>query len=253
VAAGLITSPQGLREVPHVEAPATVHELVAGSVLEHLPDICAAPVLFIPGVRSGPSRADRGTVTNTDIMRGEEVLCLGLQQLGDLPAGGVVLTIGSHWKAIEVDRARGITRSFTTLSGELVHAVCSQTLIASAVPQERPDALDPDWVEAGAAAFASSGLARALFSVRLLQQRTECTPEQRFAFLMGAVIASDVPILVRGTGRVVVTGAHVVANAWATFLRRRAVDAVVVNEDHIDRAFRAGCQQVVSSRAALPL
>ncbi len=49
-----------------------------------------------------------------------------------------VLNLGSHWKAIQVSESGQITRSWTTLSGELLHAIMTQTILASAVPLWAP-------------------------------------------------------------------------------------------------------------------
>src|SRR6185369_9514682 len=52
-AAGMITSRQGLYEVPHVAAPAGAAELAAGAREAVLSDIIDVPILFVPGVRTG--------------------------------------------------------------------------------------------------------------------------------------------------------------------------------------------------------
>jgi len=44
-------------------------------------------------------------VATADLMCGEELLCLGLLDRGRLAPGGVVLTLGSHWKLIRTDDA----------------------------------------------------------------------------------------------------------------------------------------------------
>lgn len=256
-AAGMITSPQGLCEVPHVPAPAAAADLARGAKWQRFDDVATTPILFIPGVRTGPSPCDGASVTDADVMRGEEVLCVGLLKLGRLPQGGVVMNVGSHWKAIGVDPQKGITGSVTTLSGELIQSVATQTILASAVPAQWPDTMDPRWIDAGAAAFHVAGLSRALFCVRLLDQRADCRPEQRFAFLLGAVIASDFAALIssqRGSaaGRVVVTGRAVVAQAWVDYLARRKIDAALVSETDIDAAFRTGCAAVVAAAGPVP-
>ena len=86
------------------------------------------PVLMVPGVRSGPLTCERDLVGSTDVIRGEEIIALGLHLLDWLPAGGIVLSLGSHWKAIHVDRDGRITSSVTSLGGELIDVVTSQTV-----------------------------------------------------------------------------------------------------------------------------
>ena len=55
-------------------------------------------------------------------MRGEEVLSLGLAARGHLPDGGLVLSLGSHWKAIRVDASGRVLSSVSTLGGEMLFA-----------------------------------------------------------------------------------------------------------------------------------
>ena len=152
-------------------------------------------------------------------MRGEETLCVGLLKLGLLKAGGTLLNLGSHWKAITVDNDAHVATSVTSMSGELIHAAQSQTILASALPQERPETLNEEWIEAGMREQRRSGLSRALFCVRLLEQRNECTPDDRFAFLIGAFVASDLDSLVKqglltSNRPVVITGDRAVCSAW---------------------------------------
>ena len=74
---------------------------------------------------------------------------------------------GSHTKLVEVDAAGRITRSQTSLAGELLQAVGRHTLIAASLPAELPDQLDPEAAEAGAAGRPGQGLQRAAFLVRI--------------------------------------------------------------------------------------
>ncbi len=245
VAAGMITSPQGLREVPHVEAPAGAAELARGACLETL-DGLPVPVLLVPGVRSGAARCDGDSVLGVDVMRGEEVLALGLAPR--LAGGGVFLNLGSHWKAIRIDGAGRVVGSVSTLSGELIHATATQTILASALPPGKPVVLDPTWTDAGARAFAASGLPRALYCVRLLELRSGCTPEERQAFLYGAVMAADRAALVpAGVSRVLVVGTPALAAAWSRTLARQSIEATVVEEGEIEEAFRTGCRRVLEA------
>ncbi len=247
-AAGMITSPQGLLDLPHVEAPAGAAELAAGSRQQVLPAIASVPIVFIPGVRSGPAQVDGGNVLDADFMRGEEVLALGLHEApGPLTGGGILLNVGSHWKAIAVDPSGRISGSVSTLSGELIHAVQAQTILSSALPAGRPEALDPVWIAAGAAAALRSGLSRALYGVRLLEQRSTCNSAERQAFLTGAVIAADCPALIPPgrSHKVVISGAPAMAEAWAAVLRRDGIEATLIDDATTESAFRAGVLSVL--------
>lgn len=118
-----------------------------------------------------------------------------LSRRGQLETGRgslVFLWPGSHTKLVEVDEQRRITRSQTSLAGELIQAVARHTLIAASLPAELPLALDFELAEVGARASQGQGLERAAFLVRVAALRGMMSPEQRAAFWVGAVVADDV-------------------------------------------------------------
>lgn len=251
VAAGMITSPQGLVEIPHVAAPAGARELGAGARLVAIPAVGPRPILFVPGVKVGAPRLAPAQISAADIMRGEEVLALGLHALGRLQTDGVLLNLGSHWKAIRLDTEGRIAGSVSTLAGELVHAVSTQTILASSLPGERPDALAPELVAAGAAVSAAQGLPRALYCVRLLEQRSDTTAADRYAFLLGAVMAADEAALIGDArGPILIAGAPALGRAWAARLAARGLVAGLLDESAIEAAFRAGAAAVANAHPA---
>ena len=191
-----------------------------------------------------------------DVMRGEETLCVGLIALGMLRGPAVVLTLGSHWKAIRIDEQGRIASSVTSMSGELIHAAQTRTILASAVPVDRPTSVDRRWLEAGIEEQRRSGLPRALFCVRLLEQKSDGTPEQRLSFLIGAFIAADLDGLidkgtVSGDHRVVITGGSAVAEAWRHALSLASINADTLTESHSEQGLLAGLRCVVEAASAV--
>jgi 2-keto-3-deoxy-galactonokinase len=256
VAAGMITAAEGLVEVPHAEAPAGAADLARGAVLRELAEVAPLAIVFVPGIRSGPEQADREAIGTSDVMRGEEVLGLGLVAGGRLPGGGIVLSLGSHWKAVHVDDRGRVAFSVSTLAGEMVLALRTHTILASSVPRGWPPALPADWVAAGARRARTDGLPRALYSVRLLDQRTVSSPEDRLAFLVGATIAANevalLPEAMPQPPRVLLVGAPALAEAWATVLRERGIEPVAIDEEERESAFRAGCRAVLAAGELRP-
>ena len=104
---------------------------------------------------------------------------------------------GSHSKLVEVDGQGRITRSQTTLAGELIQSVARHTLIAASLPAELPRALDIETAEAGARATQGQGLERAAFLVRVAALPGTMSPEQLASFWVGAVVADDAGHLAR--------------------------------------------------------
>lgn len=252
LAAGMITSPLGLAEVPHVSAPAALADLSAATQTYHFPEITGLPVLLVPGVRSGPLQCGAETIGAADVMRGEETLCVGLHALGLLPPEATLLNLGSHWKLIKLDEAARIAASVTSLTGELIHMTQTQTILASAVPQTKPESIERDWLDAGLREARQSGLARALFCVRLLEQRAATTPEQRLSFLLGVFLAADLDALrrrglLRAGQPVLLSGGGAVAEAWLAVLANLAIPARQLDETAVEQGFLTGLRQIAQA------
>ena len=69
-AGGMITSNVGLAEIPHLTAPAGLSELAAGVRAAAVPNVCALPIHFVPGVKNDVPHVDLTTCGNMDMMRG---------------------------------------------------------------------------------------------------------------------------------------------------------------------------------------
>jgi 2-dehydro-3-deoxygalactonokinase len=252
IAAGMITSPLGLAEVPHVQTPAGLNELAAATRRYSFPEITDLPIILIPGARSGPRRCDPETAGTTDVMRGEETLLIGLHALGLIAPRSTLLNLGSHWKAIEFDQYARIASSLTSMTGELIHTAQTQTILASSVPQTRPNVIDQTWLEAGMREQRRSGLARALFCVRLLEQGSDGSAEQRLSFLIGAFLASDMDAMLSrrvfdSDRAVVITGGGVIADAWRGALAQNSIRAITLDDSEVENATLAGLRRIFSA------
>lgn len=250
IAAGMITSPLGLKEIPHLSAPAGAAELAGATEAHDFPAVTSLPFLLVPGVRCGPVPCTYASVREADVMRGEETLCLGLLATGRLMPRSTLLNLGSHWKVINIDGHSRIASSVTSMSGELIHTTQTQTILADAVPHERLAALDDAWLRAGMEEQRVSGLARALFCVRLLQQRSDGTAEQRLAYLIGVYLASDLDAmlsrkLLTPEQPVAITGGGALAQAWQSVLASRSIDSSLVGDAEIETAMLAGFNRIL--------
>lgn len=249
VAAGMITSPLGLAEVRHLAAPAGVNELAAAVERHFFPDVTDLPILLVPGVRSGPAACDRETIGARDVMRGEETMCVGMVALGLIDPPATVLNLGSHWKSIKLDREGRISESLTSLAGELIYAAQTQTILASAVPHDKPTVVDARWAEAGMREQRRAGLARALFGVRLLEQSVASQPDERLSYLIGAFVASDLDALIARRvltpdRPVAITGAGALADFWLQALAATSIPTRIMTETEVERGLLAGLRAI---------
>jgi 2-dehydro-3-deoxygalactonokinase len=251
-AAGMITSAQGLHEVPHVTAPVGVAELAAGARDAVLPNVADLPFLFIPGVRTAPDPAPPG-VGARDVMRGEETLAIGLVGQGRLAPASALLNVGSHWKLIRIDEAGRVAGSVTSLAGETMQAVRTETILASALPSGPLAAPDVRLLLEGMDEARASGLARALFCVRLLDLAGTTTPEGRLSFLIGAFIGADLAGL-QGRGHlapgtaVTIAGDEKTGGAWRLALEHAGHRVQALTPAEIEAGFLAGLAAIVAAR-----
>jgi 2-dehydro-3-deoxygalactonokinase len=257
-AAGMITSSLGLRDVPHLVAPAGVDDLARGAVEFHDTAVAAQPIVLVPGIRTETAldRVDGGAgQLPFDVMRGEETLVCGLIARGQLEAGAALLNASSHWKLIRVGADGRIAGSRTSLGGEVVHAVQSGTILSASLPDGPLDRVSIPWLEAGAQAGRRDGLLRALFGVRLLEQQQLADASERFSFLAGACIAEDIDALlaigalIPGTP-IAVSGPAAVPAAWAHLLSLAGCPATPLDAATIERGFITGLLAIARRRGA---
>jgi 2-dehydro-3-deoxygalactonokinase len=247
--AGMITSSLGLLEIDHVPAPAGEQELAYGMRRLLNPQITELPIWLVPGVRTGPVHPEISDLSETDVIRGEETLCVGLQQMGMLAPNSTLLNLGSHWKAITLNNRSQIASSFTTLSGELIHALQTHTVLSSAVPEGRLNEPDLHWLKQGSRQEKVSGLSRALFCVRILEQKFKTTAVQRSSFLLGAMVGCDLRAALenRKLGKkVVIAGSGAAAEAWRHFLEEEQFAVQICDAQAVENAFIAGLMRLAA-------
>jgi 2-dehydro-3-deoxygalactonokinase len=243
LAAGMLTSPLGLCEVPHLVAPAGEHELARSLHKFCNPAVTDLPIYLVPGVRSGPVSPTLKDLESTDLLRGEETIVVGLLQLGILSAGATLLNLGSHWKAIAIDPQSRIASSFTTLSGEFLHALQTQTVLASALPQTRMEDVNREWLERGREFENRNGAGRAMFAVRLLEQLFHVAPPALSSFLLGALVESDRIAMERASilkDPIVITGTGAAPKAWNHVLVSTGHRIESGPPEIVDQAFTKG-------------
>jgi 2-dehydro-3-deoxygalactonokinase len=197
VAAGMLSSEVGLVAVPHVPAPAGLDELARASAFVSLPEVDDGPILVVPGVRTPSAEGPDGWF-ESDVMRGEECETFGAHAAlvadGRTAPGQDALFLwpGSHTKLVAVDAGGRITRSFTTLAGELLQAVAQHTLLTASLPRVLPDELDSEAAHDGARAAVRFGLGRAAFLVRIAALSGTLDELGRASFWIGAAVEADV-------------------------------------------------------------
>ena len=194
VAYGMITSNVGLLEIPHLPAPVNAVDLHKGMQTASFPEIASFPITFIPGVRNFAGRVTLDNFSGMDMMRGEETEAVGLFELLHPDRECVMILPGSHNKFVRMDADGHILGCMTSISGELLDAMTHHTILANAVGGEFADAgtYDVQLVRQGAHECMESGIGRAAFAGRILNQLGEVDSARLRSYLLGVVLAQDV-------------------------------------------------------------
>ena len=188
IAAGMVGSRNGWREVPYVPCPASPVAIAAGLVAF---DTGHGVIHLVPGLsQSGPF---------PDVMRGEEVQILGgLLHDPMLAERSLFVLPGTHCKWADVEAGR-VTKFTTYLTGELFELLREHSLLGRPAKESSPaglaQALDHHTFVNGVAvarAGGASGVMPRLFSTRSLFLSGELTPLQTLEYLSGLLIGEEI-------------------------------------------------------------
>ncbi len=190
LASGMITSNLGLKEIPHLVAPAGLDDLAEHMVSDSFPAVWHKPIWFIPGVKNKQGRVEADDLPQMDMMRGEEVEAVALIERLDIKGPCWFILPGSHSKFVRISKNGRIAHSVSTIGGELLDVLSRHTILAASVDTASPPS--PKWLAKGYHVALEYGVSRAAYCVRLGQLWSDCTVADRSAYLMGAVLADDI-------------------------------------------------------------
>ena len=226
LASGMITSEFGLYELPHLEAPAGIKELHDSMAEVSFPEISSIPFVFIRGIR-----VVSDSLSESDMMRGEETELVGLMTLCNCKGGGVYVLPGSHSKIISIDGEGKICSFATMLTGEMIMALSQNTILKDAVDIGISDLRAPD-LKGGYLLSKREGLNKILFKLRIMKNILKYSPDEVYSFFVGAVLADEIDyILSLDTDEIIIGGNQRLKNATATLLRGISEKSVTVISD----------------------
>jgi len=230
LAAGMIGSTRGWKDVPYVAAPADLPGLARAAVL-----LAEEDVLIVPGVALRNGRAD--------VMRGEEVQALGAVASGVAPPSALLCQPGTHNKWIVVSEAR-IADFTTAMTGELFALLKAHGLLAGMLDGE---IADDDAFRAGVARGARChDLTVALFEVRAQVLLGKLASAKAASFASGILIGADVGARDDVAGNEV----HLLANGALADLYERTIEHLGGHARTLDShaCFAAGMHRIWESR-----
>lgn len=233
-ASGMVTSPFGIKEVPHLKVPVGIEDLRS-----HIYNYCE-DMLFkrqiglIPGVKSTP---DSGAMTSDHIlevnsMRGEEVEIFGLlSSLDDnvKSLGTVFLIPGSHTQMAYV-RNQKITDLVSTISGELFYAISNHTIISSSIKKDLVE-YDKEMVQKAFEMLRQYGFNKTVYLINTMKIFNVADNRSKTSFLEGAIFGGDIICLEKylqeewnDINRVVVYANNTIAAVYKPLLKMAGIN-----------------------------
>ena len=196
LAAGMVGSRNGWREVPYIECPADTASIARGLVAF---DSGCGTIHLVPGLMQGGSLPD--------VMRGEEMQIVGVLAMQPALAERSLLVLpGTHCKWAVVEQGR-VVRFTTYLTGELFAMLRDHSIIGRPAKEmgATATATGPDFDrEAFTRGVRSAhesgvvGIAPRLFTARSLFLTGSLTAPQTLDYLSGLLIGEEIRSVIAG-------------------------------------------------------
>lgn len=183
-ASGMSTSPYGIKEYPHQTIPISLQDFVRNHPVYYEPDYFRREIELIPGLKTVGS-----SISEINNMRGEEIEIIGA--MGDLPqscAGKRIAMImpGSHTHVALIQDGN-ILDILSTFSGELFHALKTETILAPVLSAEA-DGFSEAYVRLGYENLTKYGFNRALYICHAMRVFNTGTETERLSYGEGVIM-----------------------------------------------------------------
>lgn len=237
----MITSEYGVCALAHLPAPAGLSALAAGMTEKKIEGL-DIPTYFVPGVKVLSSDAEK-----TDMMRGEEAEVMGLLPIGGYDCAYVLP--GTHSKHVFVDGEGRIARFATFMTGEMIAALSSATILRDAVDLS-VKGFDPEALLRGYDAACALGLTAALFKARIMKNLFAADACACYSFFLGALLSDEIRALEKsGASRALIAGKASLRLPMEHLLRvRSGVLPVSCPEEILEAASALGAVRVFEER-----
>lgn len=182
-ASGMVTSPYGLKEIPHLTLPAAAKEFSDNLFCYYEGSCFQRNIYLIPGLKTASS--DISLINN---VRGEEMEMIGVME----DAGNIcgceefaLIFPGSHTHVAYIQKGRisGLLSNFT---GELFHVLKAESILAP-ILDINVKSLNPVEVRRGVENLRKMGFNRAIYICHAMQMFQYGTAEDRFSYAEGVI------------------------------------------------------------------
>lgn len=183
-ASGMVTSPYGIHEIPHVVAPVSVSEFVTHVQPYFEGTRFHRTVNLVPGLKTDGAR-----LCDINNMRGEEIEAIGAipeirARFGDEPVG--IVLPGSHTHTLLV-RGEILEDALSNFTGELYSAIRKTTILAPVLEID-VDEYDAEMICMGVENLRKYGFTRALYLCHTMRLFDRETPLRRASYAEGVIL-----------------------------------------------------------------
>lgn len=181
---GMITSPYGMKEVPHLKVPLSIKEFADSIYCHYEETLFHRNIYLIPGLKT--EHDDFSFVGN---MRGEEIEIIGtvdeLHQKGITHAALMMPGSHTHVTYVKDDVVSDIISNFT---GELFYALKKETIMSPVLDLAvTADDLDPEMIHKAIENLDRLGFNRSVYICHAMRIIERGTPIQRFSYGEGVI------------------------------------------------------------------
>ncbi|MGP1348404.1 MAG: 2-dehydro-3-deoxygalactonokinase [Stomatobaculum sp.] len=181
---GMVTSPYGLKEVPHLELPLKIADFKKGVCCYFEEEFFDRDIYLVPGLKTVSD--DFSMIGN---MRGEEIELVGtvdkLKTKGITRAALIMPGSHTHVTYLKDDEIVDIISNFT---GELFYALKKDTILSPVLHENMSSSeLDEAAVQEAIWNLERFGFNRALYIGHAMRIMNQGTTTQRFSYLEGVI------------------------------------------------------------------
>lgn len=194
---GMISSPTGIIEIPHLTVPIDLYTL-SHNVFEYYEPIYFKRLLYIiPGIKTNCDSPSVESFPLINNMRGEETEIFGiLQTYKNFAENCIMIMPGSHTQIVFIENG-AITNIISTITGELYSAVKNNTILSTALSEASSVKINPEMLCKGYENLHKYGFNRALYTVRTMELFTPCTAIDRHSYFEGILNADVLNVTIR--------------------------------------------------------
>ncbi|WP_407728515.1 2-dehydro-3-deoxygalactonokinase (plasmid) [Priestia megaterium] len=225
IASGMLTSNVGIFEIKHLVAPVGIEDLAKNMVKKRFPEIVNKDIWFIPGIKNHSNQVTIENCEEMDVMRGEEVETFGLISKLQLKGPLLLILPGSHSKFVTIDQNKKIIGCMTSLAGEMISAITYNTILSDALGKSFATQLKPKFLLDGVKMAKKFGINRSLFTLRVLDQFSALSTQEKANMLLGIILSDDIKAIKNSNAldstrdyQVVISGKGILRDSFKTIL-----------------------------------